>query len=95
MAAGCAKVYREKADREAYWNECRHLPNAAASEGQRSRRSRKGTGRPRRLTPLPTRSWIMKRRTRVPASTVVKMNSASNRMAKLWIRRLGAASVAY
>src|SRR6266478_1912713 len=31
---------------------------------------------------LPTRSWIMKRQTRVPASTVVRMNSASNRMAK-------------
>ena len=32
--------------------------------------------------PWPTRSWIMKRQTRVPASTVVRMNSASNRMAK-------------
>ena len=31
---------------------------------------------------LPTISWIMKRQTRVPASTVVRMNSASNRMAK-------------
>ena len=31
---------------------------------------------------LPTRSWIMKRHTRVPASTVVRMNNASNRMAK-------------
>ena len=31
---------------------------------------------------LPTRSWIMKRQTRVPASTVVRMNSASNRIAK-------------
>ena len=31
---------------------------------------------------LPSRSWIMKRQTRVPASTVVRMNRASNRMAK-------------
>ena len=30
----------------------------------------------------PTKSWIMKRSTRVPASTVVRMNSASNRMMK-------------
>src|SRR5262249_51060265 len=33
-------------------------------------------------TALPTRSWIMNRSTRVPASTVVRMNSASNRIAK-------------
>jgi hypothetical protein len=31
---------------------------------------------------LPTMSWIMKRATRVPASTVVRINSASNRIAK-------------
>src|SRR5262249_20196101 len=33
-------------------------------------------------TALPIRSWIMNRSTRVPASTVVRMNSASNRIAK-------------
>jgi hypothetical protein len=37
---------------------------------------------------LPTRSWIMKRQTRVPASTVVRMNNASNRMAK-WYQIAG------
>src|SRR3712207_9382163 len=39
-------------------------------------------GRAKGLQTLPTRSWIMKRPTRVPASTVVKMNRASNMMAK-------------
>src|SRR5215211_3713802 len=34
------------------------------------------------LQTLPTRSWIMNRPTRVPASTVVRMNRASNIMAK-------------
>src|SRR5262249_37260718 len=33
-------------------------------------------------TALPIRSWIMNRSTRVPASTVVRINSASNRIAK-------------
>src|SRR6476659_9305474 len=33
-------------------------------------------------TALPTRSWIINRSTRVPASTVVRMNSASNRLAQ-------------
>ena len=33
-------------------------------------------------TKLPIMSWIMKRATRVPASTVVRMNNASNRIAK-------------
>src|SRR6516225_2240192 len=33
-------------------------------------------------TAWPTRSWIMKRHTRVPASTVVRMKSASKRIAK-------------
>src|SRR5215211_310881 len=35
---------------------------------------------------LPTRSWIMNRPTRVPASTVVRINSASNMMAK-WYQK--------
>ena len=33
-------------------------------------------------TATPSKSWIMKRVTRVPASTVVRMNNASNKMAK-------------
>src|ERR671920_112813 len=35
---------------------------------------------------LPTRSWIMNLPTRVPASTVVRMNNASNMMAK-WYQK--------
>jgi len=31
---------------------------------------------------VPIRSWSMNRPARVPASTAVRMNSASNRMAK-------------
>src|SRR5918994_1731073 len=38
------------------------------------------------LHTLPTRSWIMNRPTLVPASTVVRMNSASNMMAK-WYQK--------
>src|SRR5215218_8720486 len=38
------------------------------------------------LQTLPTRSWIMNRPTRVPASTVVRINSASNMMAK-WYQK--------
>ena len=37
---------------------------------------------PKRFDDLPTNSWTMNRETRVPASMVVKMNSASNMIAK-------------
>ena len=37
---------------------------------------------PSGLYTWPSMSWIMKRPTRVPASTAVRMNSASNRIAK-------------
>ena len=43
---------------------------------------RQELGVAQRLYTWPSMSWIMKRPTRVPASTAVRMNSASNRMAK-------------
>src|SRR5215217_6034610 len=43
------------------------------------------------LQTLPTRSWIMNRPTRVPASTVVRMNRASNMMAKWYQNACSAA----
>src|ERR687894_199520 len=42
--------------------------------------------RPKGAQTLPTRSWIMTRPTRVPASTVVRMKSASNMIAK-WYQK--------
>ena len=42
--------------------------------------------RPIGFQTLPSMSWSMKRPTRVPASTVVRMNSASNMIAK-WYQK--------